>query len=107
MNFKTYSLTSNKSDINNYNKKMIIRLDKEAKQKQLYAIAINVSAAAHHDPDYIKLKKINRMSKILRAKLEKKYHAEATKRMKVYYKRLLSSGPAPLAAIGKNIEKGK
>lgn len=90
---------------NNYNKKMIIRLDREAKQKQLYAIAVNVSAAAHNDPQYRQLKKLNRMRKILRAKLDKKYHSEATRRMRVYYKRLVSSNSAPLAAIGKGLEK--
>jgi hypothetical protein len=90
---------------NNYNKKMIIRLDREAKQKQLYAIAVNVSAAAHNDTDYVKLKKLNRMRKIIRAKLDRKYHSEATRRMRAYYKRLVTSNSAPLAAIGKDLEK--
>lgn len=89
----------------NYNKKMIIRLDKEAKQKQLFALAVNVSAAAHNDPDYRKLKKVNRMRKILRAKLVRKYKAEATKRMKVYFKKLTTSKSGPLAAIGKALHK--
>jgi hypothetical protein len=89
----------------NYNKKMIIRLDKEAKQKQLFALAVNVSAAAHNDPDYRKLKKVNRMRKILRAKLVRKYKAEATKRMKVYYKKLTTSKSGPLAAIGKALHR--
>lgn len=93
------------TESNNYNKKMIIRLDKAAKQKQLYAIAVNVSAAAHNDPQYRQLKKLNRMRKIIRAKLDKKYHNEAIRRMKVYYKRLISSNSAPLAAIGKDLEK--
>ena len=74
-----------------YNKKMLIRLDKKSKMKQLYSLAVNVSACAHHDPDFIKLKKVLRVRKQLRAKLRKKYHAEAMKRMKVYYKRLTSS----------------
>ena len=90
----------------NYNKKMIVRLDKEAKQKQLFALAVNVSASAHNDPDYRKLKKVNRMRKILRAKLVKKYKTEATKRMKVYYKKLTTSSSGPLAAIGKILHKG-
>jgi len=90
----------------NYNKKMIVRLDKEAKQKQLFALAVNVSASAHNDPDYRKLKKVNRMRKILRAKLVKKYKSEATKRMKVYYKKLTTSSSGPLAAIGKVLHKG-
>lgn len=84
----------------NYNKKMIIRLDAESKKKQLYALAINVSAAAHGDPDYIKLKKVMKMRKILRAKLERKYHGEATKRMKIYFNRLRRSKSGVLSKIG-------
>ena len=88
-----------------YNKKMIIRLDAESKKKQLYALAVNVSAAAKHDPDYIKLKKVMKMRKILRAKLERKYHAEATKRMKIYFKRLSNSNSSTLSKIGKKHSK--
>lgn len=89
----------------NYNRKMIIRLDAESKKKQLYALAINVSAAAHNDPDYIKLKKVMKMRKILRAKLEKKYHSEAMKRMKIYYARLRNSKSNTLKEVGKKNSK--
>ena len=89
----------------NYNKKMIIRLDKNAKMKQLYAVGINVSAASHNDPDYRKLKKVNRVRKTLRAKLRRKYHAEALKRMKIYFKRLRSSKSGPLQKLGQKFEK--
>lgn len=89
----------------NYNKKMIIRLDKDAKMKQLYALGINVSAASHNDPDWKKLRKVNRIRKVLRGKLRKKYHAEALKRMKIYFKRLRSSKSGPLANIGKKFGK--
>lgn len=88
---------------NNYNKKMIIRLDKNAKMKQLYAIGVNVSAAAHKDPDYYKLKKVNRIRRTLQSKLRKKYHGEALKRMRVYMKRLMSSKSKTLSNIGKKI----
>lgn len=88
---------------NNYNKKMIIRLDKNAKMKQLYAIGVNVSASAHKDPDYYKLKKVNRIRRTLQAKLRKKYHGEALKRMRVYMKRLMSSKSKTLSNIGKKI----
>ena len=74
-----------------YNKKMIIRLDAASKKKQLYALAVNVSAAAHGDADYRKLRKVMKMRKILRARLEKKYRSEATKRMKIYFNRLKNS----------------
>ena len=77
----------------------------ESKKKQLYALAVNVSAAAKHDPDYIKLKKVMKMRKILRAKLERKYHAEATKRMKIYFKRLSNSNSSTLSKIGKKHSK--
>lgn len=89
----------------NYNKKMIIRLDKESKKKQLFALAVNVSAAAHNDPDYRKLKKVNRMRKILRSKLVRKYKSEANKRMKIYFRKLTTSSSGPLAAIGKALHK--
>lgn len=88
---------------NNYNKKMIIRLDKNAKMKQLYAIGVNVSAAAHKDPDYYKLKKVNRIRRTLQSKLRKKYHGEALKRMRVYMKRLMNSKSKTLSNIGKKI----
>lgn len=88
-----------------YNKKMIIRLDAASKKKQLYALAVNVSAAAKHDPDYIKLKKIMKMRKVLRARLEQRYKAEATKRMKVYFKRLTRSNSPALAKIGSKLSK--
>ena len=88
---------------NNYNNKMIIRLDKNAKMKQLYAIGVNVSAAAHKDPDYYKLKKVNRIRRTLQSKLRKKYHGEALKRMRVYMKRLMSSKSKTLSNIGKKI----
>ena len=88
---------------NNYNNKMIIRLDKNAKMKQLYAIGVNVSAAAHKDPDYYKLKKVNRIRRTLQSKLRKKYHGEALKRMRVYMKRLISSKSKTLSNIGKKI----
>ena len=89
----------------NYNQKMIIRLNAEAKKKQLYAVAVNVSAAAHNDPDYRKLRKVMHARKILRARLTKKYHAEAMKRMKIYFKRLRSSRSSVLKKIADKVAK--
>lgn len=93
------------TEANNYNKKMIIRLDAASKKKQLYALAVNVSAAAHHDPDYIKLKKVMKMRKVLRAKLARKYHGEAMKRMKIYFARLKSSKSKTLNKIANKASK--
>lgn len=91
----------------NYNKPTLIRLDKESKMKQLYAIALNVTARAHQDPDYKKYKKILRMKKLYKKKFEKKYHAEAMKRMKVYYKRLTSSKSGVLSSLGQKLSGKK
>lgn len=93
------------TEANNYNKKMIIRLDAASKKKQLFALAVNVSAAAKHDPDYIKLKKVMKMRKILRAKLVRKYKTEAEKRMKIYFNRLKRSRSPQLSKIGKKYSK--
>ena len=84
-----------------YNNKMIIKLDAASKKKQLYALAVNVSAAAHHDPDWIKYKKCIKLKKLLHAKLERKYKSEATKRARVYFKRLNKSGAPALASLAK------
>lgn len=89
---------------NNYNKKMIIRLDAESKKKQLFALAVNISAAAHKDSDYKKYKKVMKMKKILRKKMEKKYRSEAMKRMKIYFTRLRRSKSNTLNKIA---NKGK
>lgn len=82
-----------------YNNRMIIKLDAASKKKQLYALAVNVCAASHRDPDYVKLKKVMKIRKILRAKLDRKYHTEATKRMKIYYARLRHSKSGMLSKI--------
>lgn len=84
-----------------YTNKMIIRLDAASKKKQLYALAVNVSAAAHNDPEYYKYKKIMKMKKIQRAKLERRYHGEAMKRMKVYYARLRKSKSKTMNKLAK------
>ena len=84
---------------NNYNRKMIIRLDAESKKKQLFALAVNISAAAHKDSDYKKYKKVMKMKKILRKKMEKKYRSEAMKRMKIYFTRLRRSKSQTLNKI--------
>lgn len=85
-----------------YNQKMVIRLDAASKKKQLHAIAVNASAAAHNDPDWIKYKKICALKKQYREKLETRYAAEATKRERIYWQRLQHSKAKPLAKIAKD-----
>jgi len=81
-------------------RRLRIEFDAATKKKQLYALAVNVSAAAHHDPDYKKYKKVLKLRKILKTKLERKYRAEANKRMRVYYKRLTKSASPTLNKLG-------
>ena len=85
-----------------YNKTSV-RFSKEDRKKQLYAVAINVSARAHNDPDYVKYQKVLKMKRVLKKKLQKKYHNEAIKRMKVYFARLKNSKSSILSNIGKKI----
>ena len=87
--------------------KTTIRLSREDRKAQLYAVAVNVSARAHNDPDYIKLLKVQKMRRILKRKLQKKYHGEAMRRMKVYFNRLKASKSPILSALGKKIDDGK
>ena len=89
----------------NYNKKMIIRLDKDAKMKQLRALGIRVSAAAHRDSDYMMYKKATRIKRAKWKKLEKKYGREGEKRAKIYFNRLRNSKSNVLSSVAKKIEK--
>ena len=88
-----------------FSAKTKVRFSAEDRKAQLYAVAINVSARAHNDPDFIKLQRVQKMRRVLKRRLQKKYHAEAIKRMKVYFNRLKSSRSSVLAAIGKKIDK--
>lgn len=83
--------------------KTTIRFSKEDRKAQLYAVALNVSARAHNDPDFLKLQRVQKMRRILKRKIQKKYHAEAVRRMKVYFNRLRSSKSTVLSALGKKV----
>lgn len=85
----------------------IVRKTADAWKAQLYSIAVNVSARAHKDPDFIKLQKVQKMRRVLRRKLQKKYHPEAIKRMKIYFNRLKASKSPILAKLGKKVEGGE
>ena len=85
-----------------YNK-TTIRFSREDRKAQLYAVALNVSARAHNDPDFIKLQKVQKIRRVLKRKIRRKYHAEAMRRMKVYFNRLRSSKSTVLSALGKKI----
>lgn len=86
-----------------YNK-TTVRFSREDRKAQLYAVALNVSARAHNDPDFIKLQRVQKMRRILKRKIQKKYHAEAVRRMKVYFNRLKSSKSTVLSTLGKKVD---
>ena len=83
----------------------MVRFSKKARLAQLFAVAVNVSAAAHNDPDYRKLKKVMKIRKMLRKKLMMKYKGEATRRMKTYFRRLKASRSSTLNKIASDVEK--
>ena len=88
-----------------YATKQRIQLGKEARMKQLWTVAVQASARAHNDSDYKKLQKIYRLKRLYRRRLEKKYNAEAKKRMRVYIMRLKKSKSKTLNDLGKKIVK--
>ena len=88
-----------------YTNRMRIELSKDAKIKQLRALAVLVAARRKGDPDYVKYKKAMRAKKILRAKMDRKYGAVADRMAKVYFKRLKNSKSSALAKIGSKYSK--
>lgn len=86
-------------------RKTMVRFSKDDRKKQLYSVAVNVSARAHNDPLYFKYQKILKARKLYKRKLEKKYHNEAIKRMRIYFNRLKNSKSSVLANIGKKFSK--
>lgn len=87
-----------------YNK-TTVRMSKEARLAQLFAIAVNSSARAHNDPDYARYKKACKIKRAYAKKLRVKYKSEATKRMRVLFARLKSSKSPILKNLGKKVEK--
>lgn len=85
--------------------KTTIRFSKNDRKRQLYSVAVNVSARAHNDPLYFKYQKILKARRLYKRKLEKKYRNEAIKRMKVYFNRLRKSKSSILSNIGKKFSK--
>lgn len=88
-----------------YTNRMRIELSKDAKVKQLRALAVLIAARRKGDPDYVKYKKVMRVKKVLRAKMDRKYGVVADKMAKVYFKRLKGSKSSALAKIGGKFSK--
>ena len=82
-----------------------VQFSKEDRKHQLFAVALNASARAHNDPDYIKLQKVQQMRRVLKARIRKKYRSEAVRRVKVYMQRLKASKSNILSKIGEKLHK--
>lgn len=83
--------------------KTIVRFDKNAKKAQLYEVAVAACAREHKDPLYKKLETVYKMERVIKAKLRKKYHAEATKKVKEYLARAKKSKSGILSRIAHKI----
>lgn len=79
--------------------KTIVKFDKNAKKAQLYETAVAAVAREHNDPLFKKLQTVYKMERVLKAKLRKKYNAEATKKVKEYLARAKKSKSSILARI--------
>lgn len=81
----------------------IVRFDKYARKAQLYEVAVAAVAREKKDPLYKKLNIVYKMERILKAKLRKKYNAQATAKVKEYLKRAKKSKSGVLARIANKI----
>ena len=79
--------------------KTIVRLDKHAKKAQLYEVAVAACAKEHNDPLAKKLETVYKMERVIKAKLRKKYHAEANRKVKEYLARAKKSKSGLLSRI--------
>lgn len=79
--------------------KTIIKFDKNAKKAQLYEIAVAAVAREKKDPLYKKLQTVYKMERIIKAKLRKKYHAQAQQKVKEYLARAKKSKSNVLSKI--------
>ena len=89
-----------------YNKNTV-RLNKEARLAQLFAIAVYASARAHNDPEYKKWKKAKKVARYYSANMRRKYKSEATKRMRVLFARLKNSKSPIVKDLGKKVDPHK
>lgn len=83
--------------------KTIVKFDKTAKQSQLYEIAVAAVAREKKDPLYRKLETVYKMERVLKAKLRKKYHAEAVKKSREYLARARKSKSTVVAKAAKKV----
>lgn len=73
-----------------YNKN-VVRFTKQARTNQLFEVCVLACARAKKDPNYIKLAKVQRLRRKLKAILRQKYKAPAMKKAREYIIRLRQS----------------
>ena len=83
--------------------KTIVRFDKNAKRAQLYEVAVLTIAREKKDPLYRKLETVYKMERVLKAKLRKKYHSQANKKVKEWLERARKSKSGILAKIANKL----
>jgi len=69
----------------------IVRFDKHAKKAQLFETAVAAVARSKNDPLYKKLQTVYKMERVIKAKLRKKYHSEADRKVKEWMARAKKS----------------
>lgn len=72
---------------------------------QLFEISVLGCARAKNDPDYIKLVKVQKARRVLKARLRQKYRNPAMQKAKMYLQRLKKSKSNVLANVAKKILK--
>ena len=83
--------------------KTVVRFDKKARLAQLYEVAVYAIARAKQDRLYKKLDKVYAMERLLKAKLRKKYNAQAQKKAREYLAKMKKSRSGIIAKIAAKI----
>ena len=81
----------------------IIKFDKNAKKAQLYEVAVAACAREHNDRLYRKLETVYKMERVIKAKLRKKYHSQAQRKVKEYLDRAKKSKSGVLSRIARKL----
>lgn len=85
----------------------VVRFDKNARKAQLYEVAVAACAREANDPLMRKLDTVYKMERVLKARLRKKYHTQANRKVKEYLKRAKGSKSGLLARIAAKLSGGK
>ena len=82
-----------------FTERTIIKFDKYARRAQLYEVAVAACAREHKDPLYKKLQTAYKIERTIKARLRRKYHGEANRKVKEYLARARKSKSGILSRI--------